>query len=187
MPLFPSLPPDAPVTEIWRRWPDSAAFLPRISESIMRGPSPFTPGERELIAAYASANNNCRYCFGVHSQTAHAFGIEEGLFDKLMEDADSAPVAEKMKPVLTFVKKLTLSPSRMVQADADAVFDAGWDEDALHDAVMVCALFNFMNRVVEGHGILLGPEELKKRGLMIREQGYDRADKVEAQENVDIN
>jgi uncharacterized peroxidase-related enzyme len=188
MPLFPSLPENAPVTEVWRRWPESASFMPKVSESIMRGPSPLTPGERELIAAYSSANNDCRYCFGVHSQTAHAFGIEEGLFEKLMQDPDTAPVAEKMKPMLAFVKKLTLTPSRMTQRDADAVFEAGWDEDALHDAVMVCALFNFMNRVVEGHGILLAPDELRARGIMIKEQGYDRPGRKEAvPENTDIN
>ena len=41
----------------------------------------------------------------------------------------------------------------MTQADADAVFAAGWNDQALHDAVSTCALFNFMNRLVEGHGI----------------------------------
>jgi len=187
MPLFPSLPETAAVPDIWRRWPDHAQFLPKLSEAIMRGPSAFSPGERELIAAYASASNQCHYCFGVHSQTARAFGIEEALLEKLMEDPAAAPVDARMKPVLAYVRKLTLEPARMTQADADAVFAASWDEDALHDAVMVCALFNFMNRVVDGHGIGLEPALLKRRGVMIKEQGYDRAGRIEAQENVDIN
>jgi len=37
--------------------------------------------------------------------------------------------------------------------DAQAVFAAGWDEQALYDAICVCALFNFMNRLVEGMGV----------------------------------
>lgn len=41
----------------------------------------------------------------------------------------------------------------MVQADADAIFEAGWDERAFQDVVMVCAMFNFMNRLVDGFGI----------------------------------
>lgn len=40
----------------------------------------------------------------------------------------------------------------MVEADAAAVYDAGWDEQALFDAVSVCALFKLMNRIVEGSG-----------------------------------
>jgi alkylhydroperoxidase family enzyme len=58
-----------------------------------------------------------------------------------------------MRPVLSFVRKLTLSPSRMTPADADAVFAAGWDDQALHDAAVICGLFNLMNRLVDGLGI----------------------------------
>jgi putative tryptophan/tyrosine transport system substrate-binding protein len=41
----------------------------------MRGPSPLTPGERELIAAYVSGIDDCQYCYGVHAEPAKAFGI----------------------------------------------------------------------------------------------------------------
>jgi len=67
------------------------------------------------------------------------------LFEKLIEDIDTAPVDDKLKPVLHYVRKLTLTPARMVQADAD--------EHALHDAVAVYATINFMNRLVLGHGV----------------------------------
>jgi hypothetical protein len=40
-----------------------------------------------------------------------------------------------------------------VQRDAQAVYDAGWSESALYEAVQVCALFNMMNRIIEGTGI----------------------------------
>jgi len=40
----------------------------------------------------------------------------------------------------------------MSQADADAVFEAGWDEQALHDAIAVTARAAFMQRIAEGHG-----------------------------------
>jgi hypothetical protein len=75
--------------------------------------------------------------------------------------------------VLRYVKKLTLTPSRMTRADADAVFAAGWDERALGDAVAICALFNFYNRIVEGHGVR-GSEAIWSRATkMIRETGYE--------------
>ena len=35
---------------------------------------------------------------------------------------------------------------------------AGWQEQALHDAVAVCGLFNLMNRLVEGLGITAGED-----------------------------
>ena len=52
--------------------------------------------------------NTCTYCFGTHQATAEAMGIEPGLLDALLKDIDGAPVPEKMKPVLHYVRKLTL-------------------------------------------------------------------------------
>ena len=63
-------------------------------------------------------------------------------------------IDNNLKPVLAYVKKLTLTPSKISDNDAQAVFKAGWSEQALHDAITVCALFNFMNRIVEGHGVV---------------------------------
>ena len=77
-----------------------------------------------------------------------------------------------MRPVLRYVDKLTRTPAAITRADAEEVLAAGWDERALHYAVMVCALFNFMNRMVEGHGITAGPEYFAKSGERLNEIGY---------------
>lgn len=71
----------------------------------------------------------------------------------MLADPGSAPVDARLRPVLSFAHKLTLSPSRMTAADAEAVFAAGWDDRALHDAAAICGLFNLMNRLVDGLGI----------------------------------
>ncbi|MGH7075294.1 MAG: carboxymuconolactone decarboxylase family protein [Stellaceae bacterium] len=105
----------------------------------MRGPSPLTPGERELIAAYVSGVNSCRYCFGSRSSVAKGFGIPESVFAILMDDLDLAPIDARLKPLLRYVRKLTETPSRMTRADADAVYQAGWHDEALLHAVAVCA------------------------------------------------
>jgi alkylhydroperoxidase family enzyme len=89
----------------------------------------------------------------VHTATAAAFGIPEGTLTALLTDIDTSPAEERLKPLLHYAGNLTRTPSRMTEADADAVFATGWDERALHDAVSVCALFNFMNRLVDGLGI----------------------------------
>jgi len=58
-----------------------------------------------------------------------------------------------LKPILAYVKKLTVLPARINEVDAKAVYAAGWNERALYDAVQICALFNFMNRIIEGTGV----------------------------------
>ncbi len=155
MTFFPSLPDNATIPDIQKLSPDPSLFdhWRRFSSMLMRGPSPFTEGQRELIAAYTSGVNSCDWCYGGHSAAASSFDIAEDVFETLMGDLDSAPIEDDMKPVLRFVRKLTESPGRMTQADADAVYAVGWDETALHHAILVCARFNFMNRFVDGHGL----------------------------------
>ena len=163
MPFFPSLPAKANVGDIFKLNPAVGPGFAEFTKAVMRGDSPLTPAQREMIAAFTSALNACQYCFGGHSAIAAQFGIEKSVFDRLMDDIDSAPVADDFKPILRFVRKLTLEPARMVQADADAVFAAGWDERALHDAMLVCCRFNFMNRLTLGHGLDADPDLFEQR------------------------
>src|ERR1700741_4497372 len=105
------------------------------------------------MAAYVSGLNSCDFCRDIHAQTAAAFGIDRQTLNTLLTEPDSAPVDAHMRPVLSFVRKLTLSPSHVTSADAEAVFAGGWDDHALHDAAAICGLFNLMNRLVDGLGI----------------------------------
>lgn len=41
--------------------PDRTEHLSRFTHAVMRGPSPLSPGQRELIAAFTSRGNECRY------------------------------------------------------------------------------------------------------------------------------
>ena len=59
----------------------------------------------------------------------------------------------KLVPVLDLVRKLTESPHKVVAKDLEAVYEAGWNEAALHDVVLVTCIASFMNRFVFGLGI----------------------------------
>lgn len=133
-----------------------------------------TVAERELIAAYVSGLNACRYCHGVHSATAEAFGVSPGMLESLLANFETAPVDDRLRPVLRYVRKLTVDPSRVTSADAGAVLDAGWDERALHDAASICGLFNLMNRLVDGLGISAGADYLALSSRRLADIGYAR-------------
>jgi uncharacterized peroxidase-related enzyme len=105
----------------------------------MRGESPLSEGERELIAAYVSGLNACDYCLGIHQRTARAFGVEEGLLTALLADIETADVDERMRPLLLYVGKVTREPARVSPADARRVLDAGWDEQAPSTTRSRCA------------------------------------------------
>lgn len=153
MTFFPSVDEEGHLLHVFHRFQKGLKPLLELHDDVLRGPSDLSIGERELIAAFVSALNDCCFCFNAHRVYAAAFGIEPALFDALIENLDKAPIEQKLKPLLAFVKKLTNAPARMLKDDADAVFAAGWSEDALHDAVLVASLFNFMNRIIFAHGL----------------------------------
>lgn len=43
--------------------------------------------------------------------------------------------------------------SRLRKEDVDEAKAAGWSEEALYDAITVCALFNFYNKWIDGTGV----------------------------------
>jgi alkylhydroperoxidase family enzyme len=61
MPFMPSMPADALVRDVYSINPQTFRHWLHVEEAIMRGPSAFTAGERELIAAYVSRLNSCTY------------------------------------------------------------------------------------------------------------------------------
>ncbi len=127
-----------------------------------------------MIAAYVSGLNQCQFCYGGHSVFAEIHGIDKSIFDALFDDLETAPIDDKMRPLLRYVGKLTLSSYKMTQADYDAVIEAGWSEQALDDAIAVVCLFNFFNRLVDGHGLVPASDEARRKTAdMIRFAGYN--------------
>lgn len=161
---------DPRLLDVFKRFRRGLEPLLALHDALLRDPAPLSPAERELIAAYVSGLNQCCFCFGAHTAIAGAFGIETTVFNRLIEDPASAPIDPRMQPLLAYVRKLTLTPSRMTQGDVDAVFAAGWDAEALYCAVSVCALFNYMNRIVEGMGVVPGEAPLQVPVEVLRGQ-----------------
>jgi AhpD family alkylhydroperoxidase len=172
MPFFKSHSADAGPANVFEAHPEIYAAWAKMSEALMAGPSPLSPAERELLLAYAAGVAGCRFVCVAHSEVAYARGVERGLVERLVEDPEM-PVEPRLKPLLAFVRKLALTPGAMEQADADAVFAAGWSEEALHAAIAVTARAAFMQRLVEGHGFVPVSREVAARRARERlERGY---------------
>lgn len=151
MPQFPSLPDNAHLTDLLKRFPKTVTPLMDYLNAVLRGDGELTLAEREMIAAYVSGLNACTFCFGSHLIYAQAFGIPDGMIENLLQDPDRAE--PKWRPLLAYLRKLNSLPSRLTEADAAAVFAEGWSEEALFEAIEVAAVFNMMNRMVEGGGV----------------------------------
>jgi uncharacterized peroxidase-related enzyme len=173
MPFFKSMAENAGPPAVFERYPEVYGPWAHMSEAMMNGPSPLSQGERELILAYAAGVAGCEFVCVAHSEVAYAWGIERGLVEAMIADFDTAAVEEKLRPLLAYVRKLAVAPGSVAQADADAVFDGGWDEHALHDAVAITARAAFMQRLAQGFGFLpLTREVAAKHAKRRVERGY---------------
>jgi uncharacterized peroxidase-related enzyme len=130
------------------------------ADELLRGESELTAGEREMLAAYVPGLNSCGFCHGNHMLIAEVHGVDPDLLEALLKSPADSGIDPKWLPLLAYVRKLTESPSRLTDRDAQLVFDAGFSEDALFDAISPCALFNFMNRMVEGCGVRFNDADL---------------------------
>lgn len=164
--------PDASLMELFKAYPDLAKPIHVFAETLMRGPSPFSEGERELMAAYVSSLNGCHFCRASHMGVATRFGIPEKVLDDLLADSDHADISEQFKPIIRYVRKLTETPARMDRTDVEKVYEAGWDETALVHAALVCAFFSLMNRWVDGLGIQAKPAVVQMAADMLHKKGY---------------
>lgn len=152
MSVFPSLPDRATLEHLFSAFPAGAHSLMKLHDDLLRTDGPLTIGERELIAAYVSSLNACEYCFGAHRTMALAFGVDPDLIDSLIKDFDTAPLDTKMRAILGYVRKVTVRES-VLPSDIRNIIEAGGTEDMAGQALMVAALYNFMNRLVDGAGL----------------------------------
>src|SRR5579871_4580691 len=107
MPRLRSLPGEPTMRDLYRAYPATCKPLGELTEAAMRGASPFTQGQRELIAAYVSGLNACAYCHTTHVAVAAACGVEPDIIKALLADIETAPIEAKMKPILRYARKLT--------------------------------------------------------------------------------
>ena len=75
------------------------------------------------------------------------------LVDAVLQDYRTAPIGDREKALFAFIEKMNRESSRLQKEDLEEVKAAGWSEEALYDAITVCALFNFYNKWIDATGV----------------------------------
>src|SRR6185503_3600828 len=115
------LPPGLPgIRGLMAFRPETSKPMRELAQVLLYEPQRLTPGERELIGAYVSAQNDCRYCESSHSATAAChLGGDEALVASVKRDPDSAAVSAKMKALLAIAGKVRESGKKVTTADVE--------------------------------------------------------------------
>ena len=155
--------------------PETSKPLNELVEVLLRGPSTLTRGERELIATYVSAQNDCYYCQTIHGAIAAAhLNGDEAIVKSVKRDFLHADVSEKMKALLEIAGKVQQGGKRVTSEDVERARRLAATDLEIHDTVLIAAAFCMYNRYVDGLATWQ-PEDAemyRERGKMVAREGY---------------
>ena len=154
--------------------PETNHHLSQFTQGVMRRPASISEGLRELIAAYTSHQNACRFCTMAHAAAAGELLGDHDLVWAALRDLEHAPLEERQKALLRFVGKVTRDLPAVWRDDVAALRALGWDDEAIYYAVTVCALFNFYNRWITATGVPEMSEEAHRQQGRHIARGYVR-------------
>jgi len=155
--------------------PETGQHLYELAQVLLRGESPLTEAERELIAAYTSSRNNCMFCMNSHAAAARCLYGEEGhVVDAVLENKDRAPISEKLKALLNIAGKVQVSGTEVTGEDIAAARKEGAGDREIHDTVLIAATFSLFNRYVDGLASWTptDPETYAEMGKRMAGKGY---------------
>jgi uncharacterized peroxidase-related enzyme len=142
-----------------------------VTQDAMRGPSTWSVGDRELMAAVVAKTNACAFCTNAHAAVATAAYRDPARVSSVLADLEKADIAEPLRATLRMLRKLT----REQQVDAEdmrAVLAAGVSREQISDALAVAFAFNTITRLADAFGFAVpeaaafdaGAKYLLKRG-----------------------
>jgi uncharacterized peroxidase-related enzyme len=142
------------------------------SHEAMRGPSAWSVGDRELMAAYVSQANQSAFCIGAHSATARQAYQDGPKVAAVLADLESAPVEDGLRATLRMLGKLTREGTAEAE-DVRQVLAAGVSRQQVTDALAVCAAFNTTNRLADAFGFeVLSPDGFEAGARYLLKRGY---------------
>ncbi|HEY3789911.1 MAG TPA: peroxidase-related enzyme [Urbifossiella sp.] len=137
--------------------------------------SSLSKAEREMIATYVSSGNECYFCTNSHAAAARQLlGDKAPLMDAVLVDLDTCGVDDKMRALLTIAGKVRRDGRTVTPDDVARARAAGADDRAIHDTVLIAAMFCMFNRYVDGLGTWAprNPEVYAEIGNRISTKGY---------------
>jgi uncharacterized peroxidase-related enzyme len=146
--------------------------LVRFTEEVMRGPSPLSPGLRELIGAFYSRRNQCSFCSDAHAAAAREY-LEQDLVDEVLNDLENSRLDTAHKELFRYIGKLAENPARVTETDITKLKETGWSEEAIYDALTVASMFRFYNTWNLGSGVRnMSTADYAHSGVVLKSLGY---------------
>jgi uncharacterized peroxidase-related enzyme len=155
--------------------PETATPMSELAEVLLHQPGTLSPGDRELIATYVSAQNDCFYCQTAHGAiAAHHLGGNEQLVLDVKHDFEHAAISAKLKALLAIAGKVQRGGKNVQPEDIARARQEGATDLEIHDTVLIAAAFCMYNRYVDGLATW-SPTDLdgfRERAAKVARDGY---------------
>ena len=155
--------------------PETGKPLYELAQVLLRGESPLSEAERELIAAYVSYLNDCMFCMSSHAAAARClYGKDKNIVDEVLKDMKRSGISDKMKTLLNIAGKVQILGKEVKEEDVEQARKLGANDREIHDTVLIAAAFCMFNRYVDGLASLTPtePEAYAEMGIRMAEKGY---------------
>jgi uncharacterized peroxidase-related enzyme len=155
--------------------PESGQHLYALAQVLLRGESPLSEAERELIAAFVSSRNACLFCMSSHAAASrYLFQDKKQVVDFVLDDYKSAPINDKLKALLNIAGKVQKNGKEVLITDVEEARKHGANDREIHDTVLIAATFSMFNRYVDGLASLTptDPKAYEEMGVRLGEKGY---------------
>jgi uncharacterized peroxidase-related enzyme len=134
-----------------------ANFMAMYSE-LMLAPSGLSKLEREMIAVVASSINHCFYCLTAHGAAVRQLSGDPALGELMVMNYRAAELSPRQRAMLDFAAKLTETPDKIIEADRQALREAGFSDADIWDIAAVTSFFNMSNRMAAATDMMPNPE-----------------------------
>ncbi len=155
--------------------PETGKPLYELAQVLLRGESPLSEAERELIAAYVSHLNDCMFCMSSHAAAARClYGTEKETVDNVLKDMLHSNVSNKLKALLNIAGKVQVLGKEVLPEDIEAARIHDANDREIHDTVLIAATFSMFNRYVDGLASFTPTDEkeYEAMGKRMVEKGY---------------
>lgn len=154
--------------------PETAGPITDLAQVLLHAPNSLSRGERELIAAYVSALNDCTFCRTSHAAIAACHLDDESLVDTVLRNPETSSVSPKLKALLSIAARVQQSGRAVRREDIDRARREGATDTEIHDTVLIAAAFCMFNRYVDGLDAWTPTDAdgYRQRARIVTEHGY---------------
>lgn len=143
-----------------------------LTHEAMRGPSDWSVGDRELMAAFVAQTVESPFCVAAHSATSSLWFGDAAKVAATLADLDTAPIQEPLRAMLRMLGKVA-SGQAIVAEDIRAVLAAGVTPAQIEDALAVGLAFGITARLANAFDFdLATPAAMNVGAKHLLRRGY---------------